>query len=71
MDRRYELLGILFEMMNSGATSTRALKLLVRGLKYAVDFVEDIGPRSNLREPREDSEALHRNTFKSSFVLYH
>ncbi|GFN98848.1 hypothetical protein PoB_002535400 [Plakobranchus ocellatus] len=44
VDRRYEILGIPFEMV----TLTRAIKMLVKGLKYAVENVDDIGPQDHV-----------------------
>ncbi|GFO48522.1 hypothetical protein PoB_007502700 [Plakobranchus ocellatus] len=74
MDHRYEHLRIPFEMINLGATLTRVLMLLVRGLNNAVDFVDDNGPQSNLRGPHEDSEALQEaywyNLACSSKIFY-
>ncbi|GFO40787.1 Zinc finger protein [Plakobranchus ocellatus] len=42
MDRDYEFLRMPFGKMNSGATPTRAMKMLVRGMNHVVDYVDDL-----------------------------
>ncbi|GFO41367.1 Pol polyprotein [Plakobranchus ocellatus] len=42
MNRHHEFLRITFWMMNSGATHTRAVKMLVRGINHEVDYVGDL-----------------------------
>ncbi|GFN76742.1 enzymatic polyprotein [Plakobranchus ocellatus] len=40
LDRHYEFLRMAFGKMNSGATLTRTVEMLVRGMDYVVDYVD-------------------------------
>ncbi|GFN98223.1 transposon tf2-12 polyprotein [Plakobranchus ocellatus] len=42
MDRHYKFLRMPFGMMNSGATLTHAVQMLLRGMDHVVDFVGDM-----------------------------
>ncbi|GFO11379.1 Zinc finger protein [Plakobranchus ocellatus] len=42
MDRHYQFIKIPYGMMSSGATLTRAVKMMVRVLEYVVDYADDL-----------------------------